>query len=408
MHVTIVCLHTSPWAELGSADAGGMNVVVRRQAEVLAARGHRVDVLTRRSDASLPFSEEKDAGLRLFHLAAGPPRPLAKSVIDDHLDEFRESLRAVEFGDVVHSHHWMSGVAALPVARERGVPHLQSFHSVAALPEAPLSQGEPPESPRRVPGERLVAQGSDLLVCVSRAEAATVVERCGATPERIRVVEPGVDAELFRPMAEGEGRWGGRRYVLFAARLQPLKAPDLAIEALAGIAPERRPELVIAGDVSADFADYWGDLETLIEARGLAGDVRHVGSLARPEFARAVRGAELMLVPSHSETFGLVALEASASGVPVVAAPSGGLREAVLDQETGLLVPSREPNAWARAIESLLEDPARRRAMGEAGRRHAERLSWPAHAERLLNIYRDAAASTVKREDASASTEEDR
>jgi D-inositol-3-phosphate glycosyltransferase len=289
----------------------------------------------------------------------------------------------------------MSGVAALPVARRRGVRLVQSYHSVAALPGSPLSAGEPPESPRRVPGEALIAGAADAVVAISAAEAHTVIERCGADPQRVWIVPPGVDHEQFRPLRADESRWappgmdvGANGYVAFAARLQPLKGPDLAIAALAEVPAELRPHLVLAGDASADFADYTASLRALVEEHGLTRQVSFLGPQPRDELARLLRGARLVLVPSHSETFGLIALEAASSGVPVIASASGGLREAVAHGETGQLMDSRAPKDWGRAMTLLLRDRSSLATMGTVARVHARRFDWGWTAQRLAELYR--------------------
>lgn len=390
-------MHTSPADLPGSGDAGGMNVVERNEALALAALGHRVDLITRRARPDAPNEVELAPRVRLIHLDAGPQRPLAKSLIDDHIDEFRAGLSALEPYDLVHSHHWMSGVAALPVARDWGVPHVQSYHSVAALPGSELAHGEPPESPWRVPGEAKTAQESDAIVAVSTAEARTVIERCGADPSRVVIVPPGVDAELFHPVDRTamvpdepqEGPWADdpNGYVLFAARLQPLKAPDLAVEALAQIPAEVRPHLVIAGDISHDFATYRANLDTLVSAAGLSHHVSFIGPQRPETLARWLRHARAVLVPSHSETFGLVALEAAASGVPVIASAAGGLREVVVTGETGFLMANREPAAWAAALTRVLTDEALATRMGRIARVHALRFCWKDAAQRLNRLY---------------------
>ncbi|WP_432558823.1 glycosyltransferase [Granulicoccus sp. GXG6511] len=399
MRVAKISLHTSPYTALGTGDGGGMNVVVREQAESLAQLGHQVELFTRRDDPETPDIQETAAGVRLHTLDAGPAKPLPKSRIDDYLDQFthglRRRLRELEaVGEpvaLIHSHHWMSGVAALPVARELGVPHLQSYHSIAALPDHPLSEGEPAESVRRVPGEALIARESDLVVAVSEAEKRTIVERCGGDPARIQVLYPGVDTNLFRPIAPGEQSWRccdmGRPYLLFAARLQPLKGPDLALEALALIDPEIRPHLVIAGEVSADFADYHTQIERLAHGLGVAGDVIYSGSRPRPEFAAMMRGAKLVLVPSHSETFGLVALEGAASGVPVVASAAGGLVESVQNGRTGVIMPTREPQAWADVITRLLSDRMEWERLSFGGLARVQGQDWLTVSARLADIY---------------------
>lgn len=387
-------MHTSPAALPGTNDAGGMNVVERCQAEALARLGHRVDLVTRRTDPDEPDEVELWPGVVLHHLPAGPATRLAKSEIDEHLDEFSAGLAArCGQADVIHSHHWMSGVAALPVAERLGIPHVQSFHSVAALPGAPLSAGEPPESPRRVPGEALAATRSQAVVAISAAEAQTVIDRCGADPDRVVIVSPGVDHELFRPLLADEATWqpAGRRlaagYVLVAARFEPLKGPDLAIQALANVDPEIRPHLVVAGGASAAFASYERELKAMVANSGLAGQVTFLGPQGRPELASLSRGAKVVLVPSHSETFGLVALEAAASGTPVIAASAGGLREAVAHGVTGQLMDSRRPQDWALALTRLLLVPGLLSRMGAVSRVHARRFDWGWSAQRLVWLY---------------------
>lgn len=389
-------MHTSPAALPGTNDAGGMNVVERCQAEALSRLGHRVDLITRRSDPSEPDEVELWPGVVLHHLPAGPPARLAKSEIDEHLDEFSAGLgRICDSAQVIHSHHWMSGVAALPVAEELGIPHVQSFHSVAALPGSPLSAGEPAESPRRVPGEALAATRSQAVVAISAAEAQTVIDRCGADPERVFIVSPGVDHELFRPLREAEPTWQPPSrhlpagYVLVAARFEPLKGPDLAVQALANLDPEIRPHLVIAGGASAAFASYEAELRAMVVNSGLAGQVTFLGPQAREELAVLLRGARVVLVPSHSETFGLVALEAAASGTPVIAASAGGLREAVAHGVTGQLMDSRRPQDWALALTRLLLVPGLLPRMSAVSRVHARRFDWGWSAQRLVGLYEE-------------------
>jgi D-inositol-3-phosphate glycosyltransferase len=361
-----------------------MNVVERAQAVWLAKRGHRVELITRRADPEQPDLMELEPGVFLRHLDGGPRTPLPKSVIDSHIPEFASGLAQLRDFDLVHSNHWMSGVAALPWARHEGIPHVQSYHSVAALPNSPLSDGEPPESEARVAGEAFCARESDAIVAISAAEAHTAIERCGADPGKVHIVWPGVDHALFTPEGAIEQV---RPYLLFAARLQPLKGPELVIRALAQVPQVIRPRLLIAGDVSEDFAPYEAQLHELVDELGLTGMVEFIGPQPRDQLAELMRSATLMLVPSHSETFGLVALEAAASGTPVVAASAGGLREAVVHLETGHLLDSREPEDWGRAITMLLSDPVRLTMMGIVSRVHALRFEWRAAAAKLESLY---------------------
>lgn len=392
----MVSMHTSPLESPGSGDAGGMNVVERHTAEALGELGHHVELITRRSDPDQPDLVDLGGGVSVRHVTAGPVARLAKSAIDAYVDEFRAGMANLGPYDIVHSHHWMSGMAALPLARAWGVPHVQSYHSVAALPGDYLSEGEPPESPGRVAGEALLATESDLVVAISAAEARTVVARCGADPNRVMIIPPGVDGQLFRPLAVDEPKWTwphdrgpacSKGYILFAARLQPLKGPDLAIAALAQVPEELRPHLVVAGEVSADFASYAAELEAMVERLNLGDYVTFKGSQSRSSLAEMLRGARLCLVPSHSETFGLIALESAASGTPVIASAAGGLREAVVHGETGQLMDSRLAIDWASAMIRLLADPELLARMGTVARIHARRFSWHTTAQCLTESY---------------------
>lgn len=382
LRIAYVSLHTSPTDLPGTGDAGGMNVVELNQALALGRRGHVVDLITRRADPSLPAVHEIGPGVHLRLLDAGPARPMAKSAQEAVIGEFGRELASLDPYDVIVSQHWMSGVAALPVAASWGVPHVQSYHSIAASIGDDLSEGEPPESPGREAGERLLAAESDAIITISCAEADTVTGRLGANPDKVHVVPPGVDRTVFSPSTR-------RRepcYIAYAARLQPLKAPDLAIRALAEVAPAVRPELWIAGDTSQDFADYRAELDQLIDTLGLTATVRFVGSFDRPGLARFFQEAALTVVPSYSETFGLVALESAACGTPVIASAAGGLVESVADGISGVLLHDRDPASWGAQIERLLTDQQAYAALAEGAVEHARGFDWDASAEGVERV----------------------
>lgn len=391
LHVAAISLHTSPLSVPGSADAGGMNVVVLEQATALARRGHRVDLLTRRADPDAPRVIDVEPNLRLIHLDAGPPRPLAKSDMEQAIAPFTASLDHLLDSsdgpfDVVHAHHWFSGVAALPVTRERGLPLLQSFHSVSAPADSTsLGAGEPAESDGRIAGERASATTADLVVAVSDAEAGTVHERYHVPAERMAVVRPGVDPDAFRPMPPA--KMPAEPLLLFAARLQPLKAPDLAIEVLARLGSAHGARLLLAGGASEDFASYPDDLARQAEELGVRDRVEFLGSVSRAELARLMGTSSVLLLPSWSETFGLVALEAQACGTPVIAwRCAGGVAEAIGDG--GLVLDSRDADVWAHAVETVLEDADARGRMARSARAFAESRSWAASAADLESVYR--------------------
>lgn len=365
-----------------------MNVVVRHTCEALARQGQLVEVFTRWSDPAAPTFEERD-GVVIHRLEAGPVVALPKGDHELHMTEFGRQVALQGRYDLLHSHHWFSGMAAFPVAREWGVPHVQSFHSIAAPTHTDLSQGERPESPGRLQGEAFLAQVSDAVVAVSNAEARTAVERLKAPAARLRVIHPGVDTHEFRPRAQA---LPGRQTVLVAARLEPLKGVDLAIAMLAQLPPGERPLLQVVGGPSADLA-FVDSLAQLASDLGVRADVDFLGPRDRAGLAGLMRQAALVLVPSHSETYGLVALEASASGVPVVAGAVGGLVEAVRDGVTGVLLPTREPVAWAAVVARLLADVGKRERMGAAGREYALGRSWESVANATLVAYRELLAA---------------
>lgn len=394
--IALVSLHTSPLARPGDADAGGMNVVLLEQARALAEVGHTVDLFTRRSDRATPAVVDIAPGLRLLTLEAGPAVPLAKSDMEQAIAPFSAQLRRVVADAhrsstpyrLIHSHHWFSGEAALPVAHEHALPHLQSFHSVAAPQDSEdLADGETAESGGRIPGERRCARESDLVVAVSAAEAETVHERYGVPTARIQVVPPGVDTMAFRPTSQPQEQRLREPHLVLAARLQPLKGPDLAMEVLARLDPALHARLVLIGATSADFRSYRGELEALARRLDVTRRVEFAGALDRDQLAARMRRAAVLLLPSWSETFGLVALEAQASATPVVAwNHAGGVREAV--GPGSHLLGSRDPDVWAEAVESLLRTPATFSEASRSARAFAETRTWTSCADRLARIYR--------------------
>lgn len=402
LDIAFVVLHTSPLDEPGTKDAGGMNVVVLAQAMQLATLGHRVRLITRRSDEAQNAVVEIAPGLTAHLLDAGPARLITKGEHEALIAPFGEALYrhlAADPADLLHAEHWYSGLAALPAARDFGIPLVQSYHSIAAAADTPLGHGERPEAPGRLAGEQQLAREAELVITVSEAERQTVLERLGGAPDRVRVVLPGVDAEVFRPCGgpecEERAAWlahGGKPEVLVAGRLDPLKRFDLAIAAVAAIAEERRPNLRIVGAAPPDGADYARSLHNAVADAGMITSTSFDGALLRSALAERIRLAALVLVPSHSETYGLVALEAAASGVPVIAADTGGLREAVIDGVTGVLVEASDPEVWAAEIERLLDDAELAERMGKAAREHALQHSWLASTERLLEVYRELLA----------------
>ena len=389
LRIGFVMLHTSPLDVPGTKDAGGMNVVVRAQAEALARAGHEVTIFTRRSNAEVQERTVLMEGLTVVQLAAGPATLLPKGEHERLMAEFGEALASAignEPVDLLHAEHWFSGIAALPVARRLGIPLVQSYHSIAAPMDSPLTHGERPESPGRLAGERRLAHEADLVIAVSEAERATVIERLGGAPDRSVVVQLGVDTELFHPADERDG--AARREVMVVGRLHPLKGFDRVIAAIATIPAAARPAMRIVGSPPPDGASYERELHAAVEAHGMGEITVFEDALGREALAERMRETSLVIVPSYSETFGLVALEAAASGVPVVARRVGGLCESVVDGVTGVLVDGDDAAEWGAAIAALIGDPGRRAKLGTQARSHAVAHNWDASASGLAAVYR--------------------
>jgi D-inositol-3-phosphate glycosyltransferase len=398
--VAVVSVHSSPLAPPGVGDSGGMNVTIRAVAGELARAGVASDLYTRATSPDDPPVVDLQPGVRLLHLPAGPAAPVPKQTLPRYLCAFLCSLlRAGErYGpyDLLHSHYWVSGWVAR-LARERwDIPMVHSFHTLGRVKNLSLADGDQPEPPTRLAGEERVAAAADCLLAPTPVEARQLVELYGAAPARVRVVPYGVDRERFHPGDRQAARVAlglRRRHVLaFVGRLQPLKAPDVAVLALAALArqrPDLDVELLVVGGASGNGDGEPARLGRLAADAGVADRVRFLAAQPHDRLAGVYRAADLVLMPSWSESFGLVALEAQACGTPVVAAEVGGLQHAVCDGTTGVLVASHQPQAWADAVARLLASPRRLAAMGAAAARFAGVHGWDRTAARLLGIYGD-------------------
>jgi D-inositol-3-phosphate glycosyltransferase len=414
--VAVLSVHTCPLDQPGMGDSGGMNVYVRSVARRLAEIGLQVDVFTRRA-APDQGVVDLEPGVRVVHLEAGPPRPIAKEDLAHHLCEFVCAL--VRFGeeesarlgidspayDVIHSHYWLSGAVGRLVRERWGVPLVHSFHTLALVKNGSRTGGEAPEPSTRVNGEQRVANSADVLLAPTLDEAGDLARLYGASPERIRVVPPGVDSSIFTPGADDQTRAalgiGSRAVVLFVGRLQPLKRPDLAVRSVAELAarrPDLDPVLIMVGGPSGQDGIEPAELEALAKDLGAAGRVRVLPPVPHDQLPSLYRAADVLIVPSRSESFGLVALEAASCGLPVVATDVGGLRTTVRDGVSGILVRDDSPPSFANAIERVLLDPATRAAMGSAGRHLARRFDWRQSSMELLAVYEEAASQPDARE----------
>jgi glycosyltransferase involved in cell wall biosynthesis len=387
LRIHLVSEHASPLALLGTVDAGGQNVHVAALAKGLQALGAKVVVHTRRDDPSLPRRVTLATGVIVEHVDAGPPVPLPKDELLPHMGQFADELERSwnrVTPDVVHAHFWMSGLAAMDAGARVGVPVAQTFHALGAEKQA--HQGAADRSPApRLEAERWLAANVDHLIPTTAREFRTLVDM-GGRPDRMTVVPCGVDLELFRPDGPTWPRSSGRPRIVCVSRLVPRKGIGNVIAAVAKV-PD--VELLIAGGPPASMLfedEYARTLLSTIDHLALGDRVQLLGAVERPWVPSLMRSADIVCCTPWYEPFGMVALEAMACGAPVVASCVGGLAETVLDGHTGILVPPRQPRSIRAAIEVLLHDPARRRAMGTSALRRAASYAWPTIAARTLHV----------------------
>ena len=400
--IATLSVHTSPLEQPGTGDAGGMNVYIVEVSQRLARLGVEVEIFTRATDSSLPPVVEMVPGVHVRHVTAGPFEGLSKEELPSQLCAFTNGVLRAEaahppgYYDLVHSHYWLSGQVGW-LARERwGVPLVHTAHTLAKVKNRMIAAGDRPEPKARVIGEEQVIAEADRLVANTRFEAQDLVGFYDADPTRLTVVQPGVDLGRFRPGSADRRRLGlpERGYVVaFVGRIQPLKGPDVLIRALAEMRryPDAPPmTVVICGGPSGSGLDRPTSLIELAASLGVSDAVRFLPPQTGDDLAALYRAADLVAVPSHNESFGLVALEAQACGTPVVAAAVGGLVTAVRDGVSGVLVGGHDPHDWARVIDRLLAAPRYRRQLSRGAVRHARQFSWDRTADGLLRVYREA------------------
>ena len=398
--VAVLSVHTSPLDQPGTGDAGGLNVYVVETSRRLAELGVEVEIFTRATRSDLPPSVELAPGVTVRHLTAGPFEGLGKDELPAQLCALATGVLRAEAAqdpghyDVVHSHYWLSGQVGWLAAERWGAPLVHTAHTLAKVKNLALAEGDRPEPRARVVGEQQVVDASDRLVANTTAEARQLVELYDADVERVVTVAPGVDLEHFRP---GEATLARTKLgvppdavlLLFVGRLQPLKAPDVLLRAAARLV-EQRPHLAdrltvaVLGGPSGSEPDW---LPKLAAELGIADRVRFEAPSNADRLRDWYRAADVVAVPSHNESFGLVALEAQACGTPVVATDVGGLRTTVRDGVSGLLVPGHDPQDWADALARTVQ---RRGELARGAVAHAADFSWAATADGLLSTYRAA------------------
>ena len=405
----VLSVHTSPLDQPGTGDAGGMNVYIVQTATRLARRGVEVEVFTRATSSELPPVVEIAPGVTVRHITAGPYEGLAKNDLPAQLCAFTagvlraEAHREPGYYDVVHSHYWLSGQVGW-LARDRwGVPLVHTAHTLAKVKNAALAHGDVPEPRTRVIGEQQVVIEADRLVANTPVETAQLVELYGADPARTATIAPGVDLELFTPGPQDTARAElglplDAVVVAFIGRIQPLKGPDVLVRAAAEMvrrdpALRSRLRVLVVGGPSGSGLAEPTVLHQLAAGLGILEQVVFIPPQAGSALVRVYRAADVVAVPSYSESFGLVALEAQACRTPVVAADVGGLPVAVANGVSGQLVASHDPADWAEALSAVSLHPRRRAELAAGALRHARRFSWERTTEALLRVYADAVAA---------------
>lgn len=397
MRIAQLSLHTSPLAPLGGRETGGMNVYVLELSRELARLGYGVDIFTR-LDGDLPLIEDVAPNLRLVRVPAGEPRPLEKEALVALFPEFLANLRSFvraqdEAYAVLHSHYWQSGRAALHLAREFGLPHVTMFHTLGEVKNrARITEQEPRQ---RIRYERLVARRADAIVTASSHERGLLERYYGARHERMHTIPCGVDLELFQPgdRARARQRLGldqAAPVLLWVGRLEKLKGVDILISAVAQLDEKDFTLLIVGGDDRAGVLK--GQLQAQAEAEGVAANVVFTGAVPHDDLPLYYTAADVCVVPSYYESFGLVAVEAMACGTPVVASRVGGLASTVTDGVTGYLIPWRCPEPFAEKLEVLLRNPELRGNFSRAARKSVERFRWRTVALQVAQVYDEVIA----------------
>jgi D-inositol-3-phosphate glycosyltransferase len=398
--IATLMVHTSPLDQPGAGDAGGMNIYVVESAERMAAMGVSVDIFTRRHSPDLPDIVELSSGVRVRHLNIGANSATKEelpALIPNISEAFSKVLENEKY-DVIHSHYWISGKVAMPVAKKFGIPLAHTMHTMARVKNMNLAEGERPEPMIRVQGETQVVAAADALIANTDAEAASLVSLYEACPDNVSVVSPGVDLYTF---TAGNGRKAAREAVglpqdahilAFVGRIQPHKGPEVLIRAVAEMlnhSPHLRPKLItiIMGGASGSGLGEVERLKDLVSWLNISDVVRFENPVPRAQSPQWYRAADLVCVPSYSESFGLVALEAQACGTPVVATAVGGLRTAVADGISGVLVDGHDPRAWSSVLARLIQEPQRRVLLSMGAIEHASHFGWDATARGTLDIY---------------------
>jgi D-inositol-3-phosphate glycosyltransferase len=410
LRIAIISYHTCPLATLGGKDAGGMNVYVRDLARYLGRKGVQLDVFTRSQDEHVPHVlHDLGFGNRVAHIPSGPEHPLPKELLASYIPEFTENIlnfaqvKGIQY-DLIHSHYWMSGLAAIKLREEWRIPIIQMFHTLGKLKQLVAQNMEEAEGSYRIEGETQVINSVDRIIASTTTEKEQLGKLYGANEGKIEVIPPGVDLTHFYPIPPDEAKeFVGipleKRMLLFVGRIEPLKGIRTLLRAIKYINEENQGEknlclAVIGGDLQDENGQGSAEMQLMQQLReeyGLQDMVTFLGKRSQDSLPYYYSAAEMVIMPSHYESFGMVALESMACGTPVIASQVGGLIHLVEDGITGYHVPVDDPLALSQRISSLLGDKALRYRMGHDAFAFAKKFSWENIVERVLQVYADVA-----------------
>lgn len=401
----MISFHTCPLADLGGKKTGGMNVYIREVGRQLGNQGIEVDVFTRSQNPKVERVVRLGHRARVIHIPAGPQTPCEKDQAWPHLPQFAHGIldfvrtERIHY-DIIHSHYWLSGWAGLRLCRELRAPLIHMFHTLGVMKNRVAKNAEEKETALRIRLEKRVMDLSQLIVASSPADRAHMVWYYGADPNKIEVVPCGVDLSLFRPLPQETARnllrLSRRRVILFVGRIQPVKGLDCLLKALAilidksRISPRDLGLLIIGGDLDNAGNSANGEmkkLKSLTSRLGLDSVVTFLGAQPQHVLPYFYSAAEICVLPSRYESFGMVALESMACGTPVIASRVGGLNYTVRDGQTGYLIPEGNAVALAERLDLLLQDHSLRSLMGRQGAHHAKKHSWENIAHQIISLY---------------------
>lgn len=405
LRIAMISYHTCPLATLGGKDTGGMNVYVRELTRQLGQMGVHVDVFTRSQDDHVPHVlHELGYGNRVVHVPAGPEHPVPRQELADYIPEFVQGIKAfacekkIKY-DLIHSHYWMSGLAAEALAEAwGGTPIVHMFHTLGEMKNRIARSEDEREGEYRVRGERQVLRRADRIVAATIAEVTQLRFLYKAPSDKLVTIPPGVDVSHFYPIPADEaklyvGLKPDDRMVLFVGRIEPLKGVDTLIQAMSclQLKESQRVHLaIIGGDPSAsprEMSAEMARLQKLCDDLSVEQTVVFLGKRDQDRLPYYYSAAELLVMPSHYESFGMVALEAMACGTPVIASEVGGLAYLVRDGETGFTIPDQEPEALCEKMSWLLNDHDLRKQMSERAVEYAQDYAWEKIAKQIIGVY---------------------